>query len=203
MNKSYLALFAFAVIVTTILILMPEKNNGKIELTPERIKAELNESSRFFTCDQVADRIIQGDPSFRLIDVRSEEEYNKYALPGAINIPLDSMLSENWIMYLDPVGASNIFYSNGTVKSDEAWILCRRQGFKNNYVMYGGLNEWFTCIINPVAPSLISSNAEFDLYRFRKAASFYFMGGSTTETSAPAAMPAVGSKKKKEVQGGC
>jgi sulfur-carrier protein adenylyltransferase/sulfurtransferase len=34
----------------------------------------------------------------------------------------------------------NIFYSNGTVTANEAWMVTRQLGIKKNFVFEGGLN---------------------------------------------------------------
>ena len=44
----------------------------------------INRPGRFVTCDQVAARLIERDPSMLLIDVRTAADYADYALEGAI-----------------------------------------------------------------------------------------------------------------------
>ena len=65
--------------------------------------------------DEVADKIIKKDPSIQLIDVRNPNEFNKFSLPGAINIPLQDIIAEKWTEILDQGSKMNIFYSNGSL----------------------------------------------------------------------------------------
>ena len=51
----------------------------------------------------------------------------------------------------------NIFYSNGTITANEAWMVTRQLGYKNNFVLEGGLNYWFDAILNPQETSLNKS----------------------------------------------
>jgi hypothetical protein len=101
----------------------------------------------------------------------------------------------------------NIFYSNGTITANEAWMITRQLGYKNNYVLEGGLNYWFEVIINPLKPVSTSPNEEFSKYDFRKGASSALGGGAiiqktTTPVNAP--KPAIqGMPKKKKAAGGC
>jgi rhodanese-related sulfurtransferase len=150
--------------------------------------------------------LVSRDPSLVLIDVRSQDEYDKFHLPGAINIPLASMLEEQWKDYLHQDLRYNVFYSNGTVKSNEAWMLTRQLGYKNNYVLQGGLNYWVETIMNPTAPPSTSPDEEIAKYDFRKGASQALGGGAVIESSSQPApdLPAIAPRpKKKKVEGGC
>jgi len=129
-------------------------------------------------------------------------------LPGAINIPLSKLLSDEYTYILDQSDFTNVFYSNGTVNSSQAWILTRMNGYENNYVLMGGLNYWAETIMNPTAPSSTSPDEELAKYNFRKGASQVLGGGaSASETnqsiiSAPK-LPIKKAPKKKRAQGGC
>jgi rhodanese-related sulfurtransferase len=160
---------------------------------------------QYFSPDEVAHMIVSKDPSLVLIDVRSEDEYEKYHLEGAINIPLSSLLEDQWRDYLNQDLRYNVFYSNGTVNANQAWMLCRQLGYENNYVLQGGLNYWAETIMNPEAPGATSPNEEIAKYDFRKGAG-QALGGATMEASSqPApALPKIAPRpKKKRVQGGC
>ena len=43
----------------------------------------------------------------------------------------------------------NVFYSNGSVYANEAWMITRQLGYENNFVLEGGLNYWFGNILSP------------------------------------------------------
>ena len=194
-----------------LLVLLPEKHASK-ELKPEQLLQEINDDTRYVTTDEVAQKMMYGDAYTTLIDVRSADEYNKYHLKGAVNIPLDSILNKdkngNYV-YEDILNqdiATNIFYSNGTVYANQAWVLLRRMNYKNNYVMKGGLNKWIETEIRPKKPLQTASQKEFELYNFRRAASMFFGGGTISSASAENSAPAPIIKKKsgkKEEEGGC
>jgi hypothetical protein len=104
----------------------------------------------------------------------------------------------------------NIFYSNGSTESNEAWLLTRQLGYQNNYVLQGGLNYWMETILNPSQPANIISNDEIARYDFRKAASMALGGGDVSALAPAAAGPSkapkpgvVPVKKKKKASGGC
>ena len=204
MNIRYLLLSILAVLLGGVLLILPEKNYSN-ELTPEEYHLAMLDDSHILTTDELAHRMIEKDPSLLLIDVRSSDEYNEWSLPGAINIPLDSILTETSFALLDQDAQDIVFYSTGTVYASQAWSLCKREGIKNIYILRGGLNTWVETILKPVAPGNVASQDELNLYQFRLAAAQFFSGRSVSAQpaasgSAPAAAPA---KKKKSVQGGC
>ena len=186
---------------------MPENKNKPYKLTANQLLEEVKEGAQFVSTDQIADMIIQKDPSLQLIDVRTSEEFEKFHLPGAINIPLSALLSADWEPYINQDVKMNVFYSNGNTTANEAWMITRQLGYLNNYVMMGGMNYWAETIMNPTKPGTTSPNDEFALYDFRKGASQALGGGSLESSSdsggAAAAPPIQKRPKKKRVAGGC
>ncbi len=202
-------LLAMAIIPLALVIAaVPENTTKPYKLTIEEVVGEMTEGAQYFTTDEIANLIVQKDPSILLIDVRPKDEYETFHLPGAVNIPLSDILSDEWIETLDQDIKTNVFYSNGTVQSNQAWIICTQRGFKNNYVLQGGLNYWAETILNPQRPDQTAPNDEFAKYDFRKAMNGALGGGTfevqSTKTSSPGPMPAVAKKSiKKKAAGGC
>jgi len=180
MTRKYIIITIVAVIGAVVLLFLPERSNQN-EIKPEVLFKEINNPSRYLSVDLVAQRIIELDPSILLIDVRSEDQYNEFSLSGSVNVPLDSVLSTDKQDYLNRDDLDVVLYSNDDLYADQAWILCMRLGYKNLYVMKGGLNVWYANILNPIEPSQTAPNEDFDLYTFRLAAKQYFLGGSSIE----------------------
>lgn len=202
-----IAAFAF-IPLAFLMALVPENTATPYKMSIEEVVKEITEGAQYFYADQIADYIVQKDPSIQLIDVRPADAYEKYHLPGAINIPLADILSDDWVAYLDQDVVTNVFYSNGTVNANQAWLICTQRGFKNNYVLQGGLNYWAENIINPKKPGQLAPSDEFAKYDFRKAMSAALGGGTleakTEDVQASAPMPPIKKKKrKKRVAGGC
>merc|ERR1711879_332387 len=129
-----------------IIAFLPEKKYTG-ELTPEKLLTAINDNSRYISSDQIAHRLIESDPSVLLIDVRDTASFKQYSLPGATNIPLDSLLSPSWAGFLDQDFVTKVFYSNGSVYAAQAWTLATRLGYKNVYILKGGLNNWVETIL--------------------------------------------------------
>jgi len=201
-----------AIITVTLGIIIaavPKNTTTPFKIPPDKLLEEIMAGTQFTSPEAVADLIIQKDPSIQLIDVRTSRDFDSYHLPGAINIPLQDILSPQWEDILHQGTKMNIFYSNGSVDAVQAWILTRQIGYENNYVLLGGLNYFSEVILNPTQPSEASADEEIAKYNFRKAASLALGGGDATEVSPqtdtqneklPQTVPV---KKKKRVAGGC
>lgn len=191
-----------------IIAAVPQNKTKPYKLTAEQLLGEVNTRTQYVTPDVVADMIIKKDPTLRLIDVRSQDEFEKFSLKGAINIPVTDLLSEKYADILNQDGKMNVFYSNGTLNANEAWMVTRQLGYNNNFVLEGGLNYWFEAILNPKKPASTSPNEEFAKYDFRKSAGAALGGGSAAqpvqEQNAASAKPVIiAGPKKKKAAGGC
>lgn len=193
-----------------IIAAIPKNTTTPYKLSAEQILDEIKSGTQYLEPEQVAQMLVEKDPYLQLIDVRSQNDYEKFNLPGSINIPIDNMLSPDYTETFDQDVKLNVFYGNGTTQANEAWMLLRQLGYRNIYVLRGGLNYWAEAILNPTPPSNISSNDDLARYDFRKGASQALGGGQITtgnaqaETGSKAKVP--GPKpagKKKKVAGGC
>lgn len=204
-SRQYQILALILVVLAGGLILLPKykKNEG---ISPELFVKHTLSTERYISTDLLADRLVNQDPTVLLIDTRSEEEYTAYALPNAINIPLSKFFDEDLNAYINQNIYDVILYSNDNFYSNEAWMIGNRLGYKNLYVLKGGLNEWFNTIISPKLPKETDSQKDFELYSFRKAAGMYFgVGVTKTETEKKPIKKVITVKKKKKrvPEGGC
>ncbi len=198
----------FIIPLGLIIAAVPQNKTKPYKLTADQLLNEANTRTQYISPETVADMIVKKDPSFQLIDVRAQDDFDKFSLPGAINIPVNDLLSDTYTDLLNQDVKMNIFYSNGTITANEAWMVTRQLGYKNNYVLEGGLNYWFEAILNPQKPATTSPDEEFAKYDFRLSAGKALGGGDAVQTSQsqspPTSKPAVRAiPKKKKAAGGC
>lgn len=193
-----------------IMAAVPKNTTTPFKLSADQILDELKSGTQYLEPDNIAQMIVEKDPTLQLIDVRPQSEFEKFNLPGSINIPIDNLLSPDFQDILNQETMTNVLYANGSTRANEAWMLLRQLGYHNNYVLSGGLNHWFETIMNPKAPSSTSSNDEIAIYDFRKGTSQALGGGALIsntekkEASGGAAVPKPKTQgKKKSVKGGC
>ena len=103
----------------------------------------------------------------------------------------------------------NVLYANGTTNASQAWMLLRQKGYKNLYVLKGGLNYWAETIMNPNKPAITNPDDELAQYDFRKAAGGVLGGGTLapaegqSSVNAPSLQSLPSAPKKKRAAGGC
>jgi sulfur-carrier protein adenylyltransferase/sulfurtransferase len=204
--RNLLALFIIP--MGLIIAAVPQNKTKPYKLTADQLLGEASTRTQYIAPETVADMIIKKDPTIRLIDVRSQDDFEKYSLPDAINIPVTELLSDKYTDILNQDAKMNIFYSNGTITANEAWMITRQLGYKNNFVLEGGLNYWFEAILNPQKPESTSPDEEFAKYDFRMSAGKALGGGiavQTNKTQTPSSSkPALQTgPKKKKASGGC
>jgi len=212
-SKKFLVKTRYIILATILfllalgLVLLPkyQKNEG---INPELFVINAVSTERYISTDLLADRIINQDPTLLLIDTRPEKEFNEFSLPNAVNIQLKDFFNEELNSYLDQDVYDVILFSTDNFYANEVWMLGNRLGYKNLFVLKGGLNEWFSTIINPKYPDETMPREAFELYDFRKAAGMYFGVGVTKTKSEekPKSKKKVitAPKKKKRVpEGGC
>ncbi len=183
--------------------ILPDTSNSSLELTEVDLHRELLQSSHYISVDELSDLLINQDPSIQLIDVRPVEKAEINPLPGAINIPLDSLFTPEKVYYIDQTAVRNIFYSDDDQLAVQAWMITRQKGFENNYMLKGGLEAWKSTILNPEYPEATASGEAFELYEKRAAASRYFTGGEVIIKPQQTPLIPVQRRDKKQVQGGC
>lgn len=177
------------------------------EISPYELISQSAKSDKAISTDELAKLLMSNDPSIMLIDVRTPEEFAKYSLPGAINIPVVHLLDDENKDIINQNAKKNVFYSNGSDLAVKAWLVTKRIGYKNNYYLDGGLNRWVETILRPVAPKETDVIDVLNQYEFRKIASTFFGGskvesGSVNNNNAPSAPVAVPVRKKKSGGGG-
>jgi len=204
--RTLLALFIIP--MGLIIAAVPSNKTKPYKLTANQLLSEANARTQYITPEVVADMIVKKDPSLRLIDVRSQDEFEKFSLPGAISIPSSDLLSDQYADILNQDLKMNVFYSNGSLIANEVWMITRQLGYTNNFVLEGGLNYWFDAIVSPSKPESTSSDEELAKYDFRKSAGMALGGGAIIQTVQD--QPSTGVKpavkavpKKKKAAGGC
>ncbi len=160
------------------------------------------------SAEELGHMIIDGDPDFLVIDVRSQQDYNSFHIEPSVNIPLETLLKPETLDEIDNEKLI-ILYSNGGTHAAQGWVLLQQQGFDNSAVLLGGLNYWVDIYTNPEPPT--GHYAEHDMfkYQFLKSAGPKLLGNaqsieSTSNVEKPAKIkPRIRKKKKKAADEGC
>ncbi len=131
-----------------ILALLPLTGNRSFTVTPRKLVAGAFDQTSYFTSDQIARFVASEDTSIQLIDLRTREEFSKLNIPGSVNIPYASFIETAPGTLPGGGNIKYILYSNGDIDANNAWVIARGLKINNVFVMKGGLNDWFSTVMN-------------------------------------------------------
>lgn len=206
--KQRLALLA-GILAVGALILGNPFNNSKAVIDLKELALEVEKAQDHVTVEELADWIIKGNSDFRLVDLRTEKEFNEYHVPTALNVPITALINQPW-----EKNEKIVIYSQGGIHSAQAWYLMRAKGYKKVYFITGGLDEWKDKILFPVKPAGTDAASIAQFNKMKEVSKFF--GGTPQDSSSAqtkvavpalsmpkvsggaAAAPAGGAKKKKE-----
>ncbi|MDF1552538.1 MAG: rhodanese-like domain-containing protein [Deferrisomatales bacterium] len=132
--------------------------------------------------EELADRLMAGEPGLVLADVRPAAEFHAFHIRGAVNVPL-AELAET----LQPHKHTGliVLYSNGMTHPAQARDSLQRQGFQRVYLLTDGLQGFRERCLKPVSlrtePLSATAAARVNAWRA------FFAGpvpAATTDTSA-------------------
>lgn len=98
--------------------------------------------------EQLADRLMQGEADLVVVDVRPAAEYERFHIPGAINVSLPE-LPESMAEYKNR--GTIVLYSNGMTHPAQARDALARLGYGNAYLLTDGLQGFLDRVLKPVS----------------------------------------------------
>jgi 3-mercaptopyruvate sulfurtransferase SseA/uncharacterized membrane protein YedE/YeeE len=131
--------------------------------------------------EELADRLMRGEPNLRVVDIRPAGEYQVFHIRGAVNIPL-SKLAEELAPYKNQ--GMIVLYSNGMTHPAQARDSLSRQGYGNVYLLTDGLQGFMERCLKPV--SLRSEPLTPEAAARVRACRAYFSPAATTAATAAA-----------------
>jgi rhodanese-related sulfurtransferase len=178
---------------------------GKKSLTlpPEEILKILLKGDFVISADELAGVIIEQDSGSQILDVRNPEKYNSLSLPGARNVPLQNLLApENESIFTEEK-MKTVLYSDDEILSTQAWMLLTQKGFRNLYLLKGGLTDWDSIVLRSEFTGEKISARENALFEKRYKARRLFLQWNAMPDSLKAGFFLAKQKKDKELVGGC
>jgi len=186
-----------------LLAILHLSSSRSLIVNPSKLLSEVLNQDVYFTVDQTAKFIVNEDTTVVIIDLRSKEEFRKICLPGAVNIPYESFIKSDPSLYFNDKSKRNIFYSNGDFYSNYALVYSRGLGYRNAYVMSGGLNEWFRTVMESKFTGERISARENSLFEIRTKAGRLFTQINTLPDSLRGKSMVSARFTARKLDGGC
>jgi len=117
------------------------------QLDPVRVARLVETGSDRVTAPELARWIRDGRKDLEVVDVRSEEAFRSYHLPGARHLPLARLPGAGL-----PRGATVVVYSAEGSVAGQAWTVLQALGYRDALVLRGGVGAWLRQVMMPVLP---------------------------------------------------
>jgi rhodanese-related sulfurtransferase len=148
-----------------------------IKVNEKAIALSTVDNSDKISVTELADWIIKDKSDFELVDLRSEEKYNEYTIPGSQCIPLPQISSSDLLR-----NQKIVLFSDDDVTASQAWFILKSKNYKGVYILDGGLNAWKEKILFPKAPVNASKDELAEFEKMKEVAKF-FGGQAQTDSS--------------------
>ena len=167
---------------------------------PNGPEATLSHYIAYLSADDLADKMVNEDPSLIIVDIRPEVAYKAFSLPGAVNIPLDTWLGRKEEIEKMFLGKKSVvLVDDKGVGSRFASAYLQENEICDPFILDGGLEGFVRTIYMEPAKDIVLDNAEMEKQRFREAAAMYFVGLSKPVEPEPYTQPAPAQKKTVKV----
>jgi rhodanese-related sulfurtransferase len=186
-----------------LLVFLPLSGKFSLHAKPGVVLAAVLDENNSFTADQVARFVVTEDSTLQLIDLRTASEFRECNIPGSVNIPYAEFLKKDPGPYLEDTAMHHVFYSNDDLNASYAQTLAIGLGYKNCFIMKGGLNAWYETIMNSEFSGNKISARENALYENRLRARNLFNEVNNMPDSLKQAFMASKRFDPKKLDGGC
>lgn len=133
------------------------------------------------TAEELAHWIIAGNKNLVLVDIRSQEDFDRGHIDTTRHIPIVELFTKQSLEQL-PSDRKLVVYSNGSEDAAKAAAMLRLLGY-NAYLLLGGYNHWSEHILNPKLADL--PDEEMLAMEKRRAIACYFAGDYKPEAGLP------------------
>ena len=138
---------ALVLAATAAYVRSPDPRSGS-DANMRALASEIEHETDHVTALELAQWIRERRPGLRVLDVRTDSEFNAYHVPTAEHIPLSSLSATRF-----QPNETLVLYSEGGAHAAQGWVLLRTVGVHNVYFLRGGILDWIEDVMNPAAPS--------------------------------------------------
>lgn len=160
MEKPYikiLGLIVIALIVGVAFTSLESSKKYKFKKTAEVQHSELVKGNHLISPDKAREILSKQADEYIFVDIRNPREFDNFHIEGAINVPLQRVLDDEYIPYLKDE-RKKVLYSYESIKANEIRLLLTQYGYDNLFVLQGGSNYWKQ---NMISKNVFKSKGEY------------------------------------------
>jgi len=157
-----------------------------VKLDAREMGAIVDAEADHVTARELASWIVEGRSDYRLLDLRSPEEYATYHIPGAENVR-SSELADYPLLPSEKI----VVYSGGGIHGAQGWMLLKALGYPSVYALLLGLDAWTDEVLYPAPPAGDDPKAKAEFEKAAAMASFFGGKARTEADAADTAAPAL------------
>lgn len=121
---------------------------------------------------QLAEWIIQGKMDYRLVDLRSQEDYDEYNIPMSECIPMDGITKSDLKR-----NEKIIVYADNDIVASKAWFILKSSRFKSVSILKNGMDGWKNDVVFPTCNCGVNPSVEQKQLHAKKSEVASFFGG--------------------------
>lgn len=188
----------FAVLLGLILFLLPDRKAHMIDVVsnPSYIASHPVKS---MSIDELAFRIVDKEPNFRIVDIRPTNEFANVALPNSNNFGMIDFFNKEWVSLFSQRHVKKVIVGNDEQEERAAALLLQRLGYDNIVYLEGGYSAFEKTIFDPSSIQATGSRWDGDVQRFHTEARMTIQKMITDAKN----KPEKSAKVVKKIKGGC
>ncbi len=134
---------AFIILLGLFFAMVTVKSTSKYDfkLAASEMLKKVVEENQFISLDQAKKFSSEKTKGIRFVDIRSPDEFVTYHLPGAINIPYERLLDEEFRSFFENED-KKILHGKNVSHANASWMLLTQYGYKNFSVLEGSVQDW-------------------------------------------------------------
>jgi len=151
-NSRFLKVFSSVLVIGAFGLFAAQTRPGAAHaegaVSEESLLADIQGGADHFGAQELADRLMGGDASIMLVDIRTPEEYSGFHVRTAINIQVSDLPER---LALRKNQGVIVLYSNGMTHPAQARDSLTRLGFRNVFQLTDGLQGFLDTCLRPVS----------------------------------------------------
>jgi rhodanese-related sulfurtransferase len=113
-------------------------------LNAKDLAAEIDSERDHISALDLAERIVHGDKTLSIFDLRSTAEFERFHIPSARRASIQELAQ-----YPVQRDTTVVLYSEGGSHAAQAWVLLRVRGHRNVLFLREGIYEWISRVFEP------------------------------------------------------